>query len=205
MASIGLHGVSFVVDLYYLQRAESFYNVLRAGGGLRDFGGEYRFLTHLTHCISAIYFAIALICDLYRVLWRRRSAPLTVVKELLFTLATVTSLMTVILFWALYLLVSPESVGYSTIYPDDLNRFQHGFVAALPLAELLLCRHELLPARAHFFGMVTFIAGYIAWMAYTTSICGSWPYPFLNVLPLSGHLAFYAGSFIFASILLFVT
>lgn len=59
----------------------------------------------------------------------------------------------------LYYFVNPHAVGYSSIYPDDLNRFQHGaialgfelsththstsgFVAVLVLLDLLLCRHE---------------------------------------------------------------
>jgi hypothetical protein len=169
---------------------------------MQYFGGEYRFLTQITHVLTTIYFAVALLADLQRVLWRKRSTALTVAKELLFSLGVVCASMTVILFWGLYLLVSPDSVGYSTVYPDDLNRFQHGFVALLVWADLLLCRHELLPATAHFKMSLAFIFGYIGWMKYTTTICGNWPYPFLDVLPLSGHLIFYASTVVFSSVLL---
>ena len=106
MASTGLHGASFIVHLYYLQRCQSFFNVLRAKGGLSDFGGEYRFLTQLAHIINAIYFATALVADLQRVLWRKRSSSLTTAKELLFSLALVLASMTVILFWG-----SPPSLS----------------------------------------------------------------------------------------------
>lgn len=123
MASTGLHGASFIVHLYYLQRSQSFFNVLRSKGHLSDFGGEYRFLTQLGHIINAIYFAVALLNDLLRVLWRKRSGSFTTFKELLFSLSVVLATMTVILFW-----------GPSCDQPTNRS-FSHSFLCSA----LLLC------------------------------------------------------------------
>ncbi|KAJ3263700.1 hypothetical protein HK104_006601, partial [Borealophlyctis nickersoniae] len=139
--SLPYHIVAFYLDYTHLKWAQTI--VLFP----TTFGGQYQFLTQLNHIFQTGFFFLAILGDIFppspspspsssSSFRRTLRTILNHIFPITFTVATMVG----ILFWSVYAydreLIMPKE--YDGVYPRELNRFQHGWVAVLAWVEVVV-------------------------------------------------------------------
>jgi len=108
----------------------------------------------------------------------------------LFVLVWIMTSMVGILFWSIYFydreMIFPKS--FDNVYPQELNMFQHGYLAVLMWLEWLMLYHAIEPTK-HIKIILVFGIGYLVWV-YIQKIFIGFPYPLFEAMDIRGHVIF---------------
>lgn len=188
--------VHFVYGIYYDFTYVHFPNSTKMSN---TFGGKFKYLTVLDAFLQAIYFTVALVNDFIGTNEAnpRRIPAVRKIKDYIFSsLAFPIAFNVGISFWGLYAvdreLVFPKVLD--AVFPSWLNHVVHTNVMVFMLLELFISFRQY-PSRGKcLFGLITFMASYLAWLHVVKHYSGIWVYPVLDVLPLPGRIAFFTGA-----------
>ena len=161
-----------------------------------DFGGRFKFLTHINQWLQLAFFCVQLLADVVPMPFNRR---LRMISDWIFTTVVipVTSIV-ITVFWGLYSidrkLIYPEV--FDIFVPAYMNHFWHTTILLWVLCEIYLVHHQH-PSPAMAASSVFMVgSAYIAWIVYIYVRTQFWVYPFMKHLPEYG-LALFFGSCLF--------
>jgi len=96
-----------------------------------------------------------------------------------------------VLFWSIFFydreLIFPKSLD--SVYPFDLNLFQHGIISVLMWLEWLFFQYQISFGK-HIGILVYFSLFYTVWLYIQKLVFGNFPYPFYDNLDMMGHVIF---------------
>lgn len=154
-------------------------------GKVPDFGGRYKYLSHINVCLQFFFFAIQLLTDLSPTFFKR---TLQKFSDFVFTgIAFPVTALVVTMFWGLYAvdrnLVYPEVLD--KVVPAYLNHFWHTTPLMWAVFEMYLFHHRF-PSTA-VAAVNAFLIGvvYIGWIMYIYMQTKWWVYPVMKVLSVS--------------------
>jgi len=138
------HLTIFALDLYFyiLYLRSSFTTIIN----------HIRFLTIINHLLHILFFAGSLLLglkDLYKIVEKNKT-PHSLINDLFALVWTVAS-MVGILFWSIYFydreLILPKV--HDSVYPCELNMYQHGIIAVIMWFEWLFFYHDIEFKKTH--------------------------------------------------------
>lgn len=167
----------------------------------RGFGGEWQFLTYINLYVQLVMFTLCVLQDILSISNKTThmiSRMVRNIKDLFYiSLAFPLCLFVVSTFWFIFAidreLIAPVNVDI--IVPFWTNHVFHSCI----LVTLLISYFDNLQYPSRKKGMLTsavFFITYIAWITFIFIKSGSWPYPFLNMLPPVMLFSFFAISFL---------
>ena len=197
--------VFYALLLYYgMKLMRENYHILDPKGKMPQYGGHFKFLTHINQWLQLGFFGLQFVTDLLpRSPFKCKFQKFC---DLFFTtIAVPTAFFIAVTFWAIYLydrnLVYPDR--FDLFVPQYLNHFWHSTIALWVLFETFLCVHRYpitgVAAAINF----TFNATYLSWIVWVFVKTGFWVYPILQVLPLP-LLALFCGGCMFFSLALYL-
>lgn len=157
--------------------------VIDPEGKVPEFGGRFKYLSHINVCVQLFFFATQLLTDLSPAFFKRY---LQKFSDFVFTgIAFPLSAFVAITFWGLYAvdreLVYPAVLDKAV--PLYLNHFWHSTIILWAVFEMYLFHHRfpstpLAAVNAFIYGTL-----YIGWVACIYLQTNWWVYPFMAVLP----------------------
>ena len=164
-------------------------------GEIPEYGGQFKYLTHINLWVELVYFTLQFINDLlppnssFKTITHARLN--FVFTTVIFPLACYVSLS----FWAVY--AYDKNLIYTEV-SQLLNHLTHTVIVVWVVLEVVLCRHKFPTLSVAMVPISTCCLLYISWVELIHAYTGFWVYPIFNTLPQSriSFLGFYSFSII---------
>ena len=144
-----------------------------------DYGGLFKYLTHINLWAMLAFFTLQFITDILP----RSSFKSKVKAHLSFAFTTILfpmALYVSVSFWAVY--AYDENLIYKEV-SKLLNHLSHTVIVVWVVAEAVLCRHEFPSLSVAAGPIATFCFLYISWVEWVHAHTGFWVYPVFKALP----------------------
>jgi hypothetical protein len=173
---------------------EEYMSALDPTGKMPEFGGRFKFLTHINACLQLGFFTMQLVADLSPGPFRKKLQKLAdvIFTTMAFPLATFVTLN----FWGLYALdrnlIYPEV--FDKVVPQYMNHFMHTTVFLWVLCEMYLYHHHFPSTALAAATIFVYSLAYCSWIVYLYVASGWWCYRFMRHLPSYAMVVFFACS-----------
>ena len=162
-------------------------------GQIPEYGGQFKYLTHINLWAQLFYFTFQFLTDLLPESFNSKDNIQSHLSLAFTTVIFPMACYVAFSFWAVY--TYNADLTYREVSPL-LNHLSHTAIVVWVVLEVLMCRHEF-PSLS--FAAVPILACcflYILWVEWIHMLTGFWVYPIFNTLPrtLVCFVSFYAFS-----------
>ena len=148
-------------------------------GEIPDYGGQFKFLTHINLWAQFVFFTLQFLTDILPQSPLRRKAR-SLLSFVFTTVLFPMSLYVAVSFWAVY--------AYDTnlIYREVdqlLNHLSHTMIVVWVVVETVASRHKFPSLSVAAIPILTCCLSYISWVEWIHTRTGFWVYPVFKALP----------------------